>query len=82
MLANPTITVRRAGTPENHGTIPLLMDMGDSTHLDTTTRIGGYRNHPDNRLDYRRHRRIHSRKVRRLIADQRQHQQRGCGVRH
>lgn len=27
--------------------------------------------HPDNRLDYRRHRRTHSRKVRRLIADQR-----------
>lgn len=69
MLANPTITVRRAGTPEDHGTIPLLMDMGIVTNLDTTTRTGRYHNHPDNRLDYRRHRCIHSRKVRRLIAD-------------
>lgn len=26
--------------------------MGARTHLDTTTRIGRYHNHPDNRLDY------------------------------
>lgn len=46
MLANPTAIVRRAGTPEDHGTIPILVDMGDSTHLDTTTRTGRYHNHP------------------------------------
>lgn len=60
MLANPTTIVRRTGTPENRGPIPILVDMGIGTNLDTTTRTGRYHNHPDNRLDYRRHRRAHS----------------------
>lgn len=42
------------------GPIPILVDMGARTHLDTTTRTGRYHNHPDNRLDYQSHRRTHS----------------------
>lgn len=56
------------------GPIPIPVDMGARTHMDTAARIGRYHNHPDNRLDYRRHRRTHSRKVRRLNAYQRQNQ--------
>lgn len=59
---------------KNRGPIPIPVDMGARTHMDTAARIGRYHNHPDNRLDYRRHRRTHSRKVRRLNAYQRQNQ--------
>jgi hypothetical protein len=37
------------------GPIPIPVDMGARTHMDTAARIGRYHNHPDNRLDYRRH---------------------------
>lgn len=42
--ANPPTAIRHVGTVENQWPIPLLMDMGIGTNLDTTTRIGGYRN--------------------------------------
>lgn len=71
---NPPTVVRHVGTPENRRPIPIPVDMGARTHMDTAARIGRYHNHPDNRLDYRRHRRTHSRKVRRLNAYQRQNQ--------